>query len=217
MVTYVVNYTDTDKLPINVEERDINHSLPIAIFGRRRLQYGEEMNENLLHLLENFSCPDANAFARSVDPSVPLSGTPQLDPNEPGGGALTSTLANAIEGQLWYNSTNHIMYKKVGPAVTDWVPLSDINTVASISGSMLTLSPHGTISLPLPIGNDGYEFTVEECYWIVSPRQYPAEIDGMKCSVDLVDDNPVVTMYYWVGPVKTPGHFNYKVIGIKSV
>jgi hypothetical protein len=206
MVTYVVNYTDTTKIPLNVGERKIDQSLPIAIFGRRQLSYGELMNENLLHLLENFSCPD-------VTPNDP-SGLPQLDPDAADGGALAKTLTNATTGQLWYNSTNNIMYRKTnnnepGNGDQGWVPMGDISDVTSISGSV----KDGEV-LPLPISNSGHEYTEEECYWIVSPRVYSDEISEMVCKVD--DNTRVVTMSYNTIAGTQYDAANYMVIGIKE-
>jgi len=68
MPTYNINYTDTSKDPIVVDEGSINeHALDIALIGRIRLEYGERLNQNLLNLLENFSS-DADP---SLVPSTP--------------------------------------------------------------------------------------------------------------------------------------------------
>jgi hypothetical protein len=200
MVTYVVDYTDSDKLPINVEEREVVRDTPIAIFGRRKLKYGEEMNENLLHILENFACPSKVIYVDTVPYTVPNTDI-----------ALVSTLTNAIEGQLWYNSSNLRMYKKVGPDPHEWKALGDIDDISVVSGSM----EHGQ-ALPLPISRSNYEYTVAECYWIVSPRYYTDEVDRMECHVDIINEIPTVWMKWWIGAIEVQGHVNYKVIGIKS-
>ena len=52
-----------------VADSDINNSATdISIFGRTKLEYGRDMNANLLHILENCACPE--------NLSVP--GTPDL-------------------------------------------------------------------------------------------------------------------------------------------
>jgi hypothetical protein len=220
MATYVVNYTDVSKSPINVEERDVDRSVAIALFGRRKLKYGEELNENLLHILENFACPDTNERVHLENSNIPLSGTPQLDPDTVEGGALVSTLANAVEGQLWYNSTNQTMYKKTGPAVTDWTPLGGLADITAISGSLLSASDGNgsfTVPLPLPVSNRGYVYTPNECVWVVSSRHYPSDISDMTCEVNMINYDPVVTMEYTpVGGAKQAGVVNYHVIGIKG-
>lgn len=57
-MTYVVNYADATKTAINVEDRDVDTaSLPITLYGKGALNYGEGIQENILHILENFASP----------------------------------------------------------------------------------------------------------------------------------------------------------------
>lgn len=203
MVTYVINKTDSTKQTINVEEKSINQDLPIALFGRERLEYGELMNENILHLLENFACPEGT------------DGNPDLSK------ALDNTLENAIDGQLWYNSTDptdpdnpnagpfaqHLHVRSDGK----WVPLSMFNEVAANYGTMA----HGN-QLPLPVSSTGVTFDYDECSWIVGPTAYPDEIGYMRCYTDTTDST--VTMQYSLEGSATliDGVANYMIIGIKG-
>lgn len=193
MVTYVVNYTDESADPVSIGEKEIDHSLPIALFGRRRLEYGEEMNENILHLLENFACPEDEHFP----------GTPDLEL------ALDNTLANAIDGQLWYNSTQEVLYMRTGEV---WIPLSHLGEVASNFGTVA----HGE-AIPIPVSETGYVFSIAECDWLVSPRNYTDETAGMICSTDIVDDEIIVNhTYNVVGGGTNDGIVNYMIIGIRA-
>ena len=192
MVTYVVNYTDTSVSPISIEEKEVNRSLPVALFGRRKLEYGEEMNENILHLLENFACPE----------DVHNVGTPDLEL------ALDNTLAKAIDGQLWYNSTQEVLYMRTGAV---WIPLAHLGEVASNFGTMI----HGG-TLPIPVSETGYVFSVDECSWLVSPRNYTGETAGMVCDTDVVDGDIIVNHTYNLTGGTVDGTVNYMIIGIRN-
>lgn len=58
---YLINFTDTGKVAISISggQKDgpgfINHSTSLVLIGQFAPLYGEDVNENFLHLLENFS------------------------------------------------------------------------------------------------------------------------------------------------------------------
>lgn len=192
MVTYVINYTDNSKTPISVEEKTINQSLPIALFGRERLEYGELMNENILHLLENFACPEDSANPGNPDLAI----------------ALEHTLQNPVDGQLWYNSTKELIYLRQDGV---WVPLSVYGEVAANYGTIADGN-----QLPLPVSDTGYVFSYDECSWIVGPFHYPDEIDYMRCYSD-TDDSRVTMQYRVVGSGEiVSGLANYMIIGVRG-
>jgi hypothetical protein len=193
MVTYVINRTDISEPTTNVEEKSINQSFSIALFGREKLEYGELMNENVLHLLENFACP-------------PLDGSNPPTPDM--ARALDNTLQNAIDGQLWYNNLDEQLYLRRNSV---WVPLSSFSEIAANYGTLA----HGEI-IPLPVSSTGETFTREECSWIVGPYNYPEGIDFMKC-YSKTDTGQVSMQYILPGGVTlTPGIVNYMIVGIKG-
>ena len=58
-ITYNVKHTDSTIPPILVSPSDVvDDVVDVVLFGRINLEYGEELNENLLNILENFSCPE---------------------------------------------------------------------------------------------------------------------------------------------------------------
>lgn len=197
MVTYNVNFTDDTEEPIGIEERAVDNSLPITLFGRRKLEYGEEMNENILHLLENFACPEQTINGVGQ-------GVPDLTV------ALEHTLANAIDGQLWYNSTQKVLYTRTGGV---WVPLGHLGEVASNYGTILGDGGIDNSQLPLPVSDTGYEFTYDECSWLVSPRTYDGVTAGMVCETD---ENAIVTHTYNIDGSPVVGVVNYMIIGIRD-
>lgn len=194
MVTYVVNQTDVDKAPTLVPSKTVDQSsFPIAIFGREKLEYGELMNENILHLLENFACPE--------DESNP--GNPDLER------ALDFTLGNPVEGQLWYNSTNALLYIREGNA---WVPITLNGEIAANFGSIA----HGE-QLPLPVSSTGYVFTYEECAWMVSPRYYPdGQLSEMTCTTDPADSTVEHQYTYLNSGTQVDGIVNYMIVAIRG-
>jgi microcystin-dependent protein len=73
---YNVNYTNTDRLPITVNDSTNNTETSLTFPGRNQTGYGQYIAENFLRLLENFANDDTN---------------------EP---------VNPTEGQLWFNTSN---------------------------------------------------------------------------------------------------------------
>jgi hypothetical protein len=194
MTTYVVHFTDVNATPISVYEQSVDDtSTDISIFGYIRLSYGEALQENLLHVLENFACPE--------DPLVP--GIPDL--------ATTygNLLQNPTRGQFWYNSTARSINYWTG---TNWVPMRGGEDVAANWGTI----GHGE-QLPRPISpTTGYEFDYDECIWSVAPANYEASFSGMNCSTD---NQARVTMEYSftnTGELFYGSVVNYLIIGIKG-
>jgi hypothetical protein len=190
--TYLLKHTDLSKANLAVPKSSlITGVYDIAIVGKTRLNYGEIFNENVLHILENFSCPEDGSTPDTPDLSI----------------AYGDLLENPIEGQTWYNSTSKRFYVYNG---VQWKAISNQSDVAGNYGVIA----HGQ-SLPQPVNNDGYVFPYSECSFVVSPFAFLHRADGMTCEVD---SNGVVTMTYTDGSTGLPtsGYANYQIIGIKS-
>lgn len=65
-MTYNVNYTDNTKLPIVVNDTEMDTQTSVGLIGKKYSRYGEAISENFLHLLEN--------FANSSQPTNPIEG-----------------------------------------------------------------------------------------------------------------------------------------------
>lgn len=189
--TYVVKHTDNRKDNIVIQKSAlITDEYDIAFVGKTRLEYGEIFNENVLHILENFSCPQDGA---NETPDFAV--------------AYGLLLENPTEGQVWYNSTAELPYVYDG---TNWLPMAGRDDVAG---------NYGVISdgeqIPLPVSSTGYVFSYDECSWIVSPFHYPSNIDFMEC---FTDDSGNVTMKYRVTGegTLTSGMANYQIIAIRN-
>lgn len=191
---YTIHYTDTSKNPITVNKKTINQGIvDLTFFGKSRKEYGEEFDENLLHLLENFAAVE--------------------DADAPGNPDLTQTfgglLANPSVGQKWYNKTQKNIYVYDG---VHWNPLGAIGDVAGNSG----IIAHGQ-QLPLPVSPiTGYQFSYPECAWIVSMYNFPDQVDNAICTTN---SSGLVTSQYTVHGTTTPisGYAFYQILGIRAL
>lgn len=199
MTNYNVNYTDITVTPIPMQEgTENNTSLDIAIFGNTFLEYGQELNENILHLLENYSCPmnSGNLIGNATPDTHTVNGS------------YNNLLTHPTQGQLWYNSTLKKLYYWDGTA---WRPITTKNDVAANWGIILDGQ-----QLPRPVSaTTGYVFPYSECIWSVSPANFSSTFDYMACST-----NPlaIVNMKYrTIGSTSlVQGVANYLIIGIKG-
>lgn len=192
MTIYKVKSTRKSKAAISINETEIDNSTAVKLFGRRRLAYGADLNENLLRLLESFSCPRLSAS------SVPTPDTTKASDN---------MFDNPVEGQLWYDSTptSEALFVWDG---SGWVEQRKFGDIAANWG---VIADGGQI--PLPISPSGRTYTYAECSMVASPYGYPNTIDFMNCRVS---STGVVTMQYSLenDSDMTSGYANYLIIGI---
>jgi hypothetical protein len=193
---YNIRFTDRSTRIISVRKNGlVTNELDIALVGKGRLEYGEIFNENVLHLLENFACPETPGI-------VPK--TPDLSV------AFGSLLEKPTRGQMWYNSTEKRMFF-YDSSISQWVPLGNLDDYGGNHGILL----HGE-ALPRPVSViTGYVFPYSECVWNVSPYNYDGKIDYMRC---YTDTNGVVTMQYRLANESSlrNGFVNYQILGIRG-
>lgn len=189
-MTYTVNYTDKTKTPITIEDGDVYTALGISLFGRNETPYGQDAQNNLIHLLESFAAPESST----------IPDTPDLTK------VFNNSLTTPIEGHLWYNiSTKTVNYYNG----TVWQPLANRDDLASNWG---TIVDGGTI--PKPVSKlTGKTFDYDECVWIVSPYNLPQLVDGFNCTTD---DNAVVNMKFKSGATQISGIANYMIVGLSG-
>ncbi len=196
MTDYIVRFTDVDTTPITVPEDTVNRTaLDVALFGRVFQNYGEEVNEDLLNLLENFACPEDPASTSMYDAVPDLT---QVSKTQ---------LTNPTTGEFWYNSSRELMYFYDGSI---WVPIPLRGSYAANWGQIL----HGQ-QLPRPVNQQGYMFPYSECIWSVSPASINGSADMMNCNTDA---NAQVTMQWRYTNTNTivSGIANYLIIGING-
>jgi len=193
-VTYDLKKTDRTKSEISVDENTrVSNIVDIVLFGYKELEYGRELNENILHILENFACPEDPDNVGNPDVSRANYG--KLDGRQ-------------IEGQFWYNTTRSVLNFW---DETQWVPLSNFGEdIAANWGQIL----HGE-QLPRPQSVSGYLFPYEECSWIVSPFNQVDTMGNMVCRTDEVA-TVQMTYLYDGDVVDTNAIANYLIVGIRG-
>lgn len=191
MTVYNVNKTDSTQSPIEIDEEQIDNSTNVTLFGRKRLQYGADLNENLLRLLENFACPE--------DSGNP--GNPDLSRTKDD--LLTNT--KSLNGQLWYNPSQIAMFYHNDNV---WTPFSNLGDIGANWGVILDGA-----TVPLPVSSSGYAFSRSECSWVVGPFNYSEEPTSMVCETDA---NGVLTMQYNAGGSLVAGYANFLIVGIRD-
>lgn len=188
---YVINFTDSTVAPIVIMENNVDTSTDITLFGKNELQYGASVNQNLLSLLEKFSCPE------DAD-----------NPGYPNTVLSQGKLVNPILGQFWYNSTKETLSIWNG---TTW---SNLLTDTSMVVNWGTITNGNQI--PQPIDSDGNAFAYINCAWIVSPCVMNGVMDSFTLDTDTSGN--VTFSYTVIGDSTTyyDGVANYLIVGIKN-
>ena len=198
MSDYNVKHTDRNMPSIPVPEAEVNDTaLDVTLFGRINPEYGQTLDENLLNILENFSCPENSTLSTSFNNAVPdLSETSKTQ------------LSNPTIGQFWYNSTRNMVYYWNG---TVWYPLPLRENYAANWGSVMDGQ-----QLPRPVSHvTGHVFDYEDCIWTVAPAAFVGRPAFMSCATD---ENAVVTMRYRLAGTNSMllGLANYLIIGVRG-
>lgn len=184
---YELDYTDSSKQPIKVPRRVfIDDILDITLVGKRKLEYGEVLNENILHLLEHFAC---------------YSSLTQLNLPD-----YTSVVGNLLKhpviGQLWYNLSVRDLYFWNG---IEW---KTMNTFADITGNSGFIYDGDTVPIPLDLnGNTHY---LGDCAINVAPVNMMEEIESFVCEVN--NQGVVTCKYTPVGGSERSGYATYIIV-----
>ncbi len=195
-MTYNVKFTDKNKLPIEIAENAINVDNDITLFGRKKLEYGEDLNANLLHILENFACHEEVG-----NPGVPDTGSTSTIAD-----TAKKLLTTPVRGQLWWNKTQNCMFSWDG---TKWVPMSMKGDIAVNWGTLCDGE-----QIPKPVSASGYVFDYSECVWIVSPKFTSGNFEYVLC---YTDENAIVTMQYGIeGGATRQGVASFMIVGLKG-
>lgn len=201
---YVIRYTDVAKGTISIVKSSlVTDVVDITLVGKTRKEYGEVFNDNILHLLEGFSCPED---ATDVDGNTP-------DATVAFAELLT---VRPVIGQRWYNSTRKRSHFYDGDG---WVAMTNTKDVIGISGIMQS----GNF-LPNPVDVNGTPVPYSECIWSVSPYGFYVdeflyftygEIEYMKCYATALGQ--VFMEFRFVGSASVhQGLVNYTIIALKG-
>lgn len=196
MINYEIRKTDINEPIITVpQETVIRDAVDLPLIGQFKTDYGTDVNQSLVNLLENFACPEASGAASEDEASPDLTRTSD------------GQLSNPVVGQMWYNSTRQLIYYWTGTA---WVLTPIRNQYAANWGRTL----HGQ-SLPKPVSRDGRVFEYSECIWSVSPAVFSAAIDTFNCNTDR-NAKVTVQQRYTGREAIMDSIANYLIIGIDN-
>ncbi|WAX21724.1 hypothetical protein [Stenotrophomonas phage RAS14] len=200
---YTVHRTDISAPSIEVPKFSRNTTdLGITLTGKINREYGEELDQAYLNVLENFACPE--------------------DSNNPGNPDLSKTsqeqLSRPTIGQLWYNSSKEKIFFWTG---TIWTGTANRGEYAANWGRI-----YSGEQLPKPVNPvTGRVFEYSECIWSVSPAAFLGKPGYLACSTD--SDAKVTMRYRYSGtnniignPSDNPevhGIANFLIIGIPGV
>jgi hypothetical protein len=122
-MSYLLNKTNGTVLP-TIKDGTIDQKLTdLTLFGKSCSSYGEFLNENFLHLLEN--------FAKSTSPPRPIEGQIWYDSLEKrlkvydgngfrltGGTLVSASLPSSIsQGDIWIDTARHLLHFHDGTSV----------------------------------------------------------------------------------------------------
>ena len=127
-MAYTINYSDTNKGTISIEDSTINQQTSLDIPGRNTTSYGSVIAENFLKQLENF----ANTVAprnpiqgqlwydssTGVDTLKLYDGTVWINASGLKKGNTAPDVANALQGDLWSDTDNNQLYIFTGSGWT---------------------------------------------------------------------------------------------------
>lgn len=158
---YKVKHTDATLLDIDIPKRIfIDDLVDITLIGKRTLEYGQELNENVLHLLEHFACPSLGS-----DELLP-------DPDE----KLENVLNNPILGQMWYNTTERCLCVWTGMR---WEKFTRYGDISGNSGFMFDGE-----YIPIPYNKHGVKTSIENCSINISPMFFNAAPLEYSCFIE---------------------------------
>lgn len=128
-MAYEINYTDSvNKGTIVIEDGTINQDTSLQFPGRSTTAYGQAINENFLHLLENFansSAPNGPVEGQlwydntdGVDQLKIYDGTQWVTAGGLKKAATAPEVANSNPGDLWANTDTQQLYLFTG---SNWI------------------------------------------------------------------------------------------------
>jgi len=128
---YTINFSDPGKSTFTINPGEVNEDTSLKLHGQGTLTYGENLNENILHLLEN--------FANDTPPSNPIEGQQWYDSTGVGvykkfdGSdwklvvpitSSSSTPSDPDPGDLWYD-TNIPLLKVYDSVAVAFIPVTN--------------------------------------------------------------------------------------------
>jgi microcystin-dependent protein len=144
-MSYQVNFTDTTKTPITVDDQTLNSEKSVQFVGKNYAGYSQVIAENFLHLLENFAkpSPPSNPVAGQLwyDTRVGINNQLKIwdNTNWVAAGSVkkdASTPTTSVIGDLWVNTTTQQLYLYNG---SSWVLVGPEYSAGQATGAKVEL------------------------------------------------------------------------------
>lgn len=195
-MTYYIKHTEKNvsKPDIDIPENSLNVETDITLFGRKKLEYGQDMNTNLLRILENFACPEDPMNVGW--PHVNIAGTVS-DTNK-------RVLSTPSAGQLWFNKTANSMYIFDG---IRWIRIAKSDDIAFNWGTL-----YDGEYIPIPDSSTGHPFSLGDCTWIASMNT-GVLADSTEC---FIDSAGLLTATYTTGGSIVSTYASVLVVAIRG-
>lgn len=127
-MAYTINYSDSNKGTISIEDSTINQQTSLDLPGRNTTSYGSVIAESFLKLLENFANTSAPRnpvqgqlwydSSAGVDTLKLYDGTGWVNASGLKKGNTAPDVANALTGDLWSDTDNNQLYIFTGSGWT---------------------------------------------------------------------------------------------------
>jgi len=144
-MSYQVNFTDTTKTPITVDDQTLNSEKSVQFVGKNYAGYSQVIAENFLHLLENFAKPSAppNPVAGQLwyDTRVGINNQLKIwdNTNWVAAGSVkksSSAPTTSVIGDLWVNTTTQQLHLYNG---SSWVLVGPEYSAGQATGAKVEL------------------------------------------------------------------------------
>ena len=144
---YNIPFTDeANKGNVTVEDQSINTDTSVKLPGRLTTDYGQSVNENFLHLLENFAnaSPPANPVegqlwydtTQNIDQLKIYDGTNWVAAGGLKKGPFEPDISNSVAGDLWVNTSRQQLFLYTG---STWI-LVGPNTITDDKSGAIVLT-----------------------------------------------------------------------------
>lgn len=127
-MAYTINYSDTNKGTISIEDSTINQQTSLDIPGRNTTSYGSVIANSFLNLLENFANTAAPRnpvqgqlwydSSTGIDTLKLYDGTGWVNASGLKKGSTAPDVSNALQGDLWSDTDNNQLYIFTGSGWT---------------------------------------------------------------------------------------------------
>lgn len=162
---YSINFSDTSKEPIIIDNQTVNNDTTLTLFGRDSESWGQLLNNNLIKILENFCNDYVPGYTNQV-----------------------------LEGQLWYDSGNKQLKLCTDSTTLEWTPLSHIPS-PELTGIVTSSSLNLTLADYIPLNGNLLPMTGPllvltlgdySSKLSVATKKY---VDSIVCKCATADDN----------------------------